>query len=347
LRQLLSRFKDFAIGISTHRPDIGPTTRARLNARRHLVWCAAIALAGLIGLGIATLMGSRLGIRPPSRMQLQPPAPYLPPLNLIRPLTPEQAVATNAKIATSTEPLEPAKPFVLQPSLTGELSPHSALDCLTAAVYYEAASESAQGQRAVAQVVLNRMRHPLFPKSVCGVVYQGSERSTGCQFSFTCDGSLARPPSRAGWDRAARIASAALNGAVEPSVGMATHYHTVRVVPYWADSLTKLGTVGAHIFYRWPGFLGKRAAFTGRYVGESLDAALALIPEAANLAGAAPPDPLVTSIAPLSNLIADEAKGQLALPGHAETASCPLAADGQKGTLIADERAGRQSGGEP
>src|SRR5690606_37364832 len=81
-----------------------------------------------------------------------------------------------------------------------------ALECLTAAIYYEAASESDDGQRAVAQVILNRVRHPAFPNSVCGVVYQGSERATGCQFSFSCDGAMARKPSTTGWARAQRIA---------------------------------------------------------------------------------------------------------------------------------------------
>src|SRR3546814_17339709 len=71
------------------------------------------------------------------------------------------------------------------------------MDCLTAAIYYEAAQESESGKRGVAQVVLNRARHPAFPSSICGVVYQGSERKTGCQFTFTFDGSLARKPSRA------------------------------------------------------------------------------------------------------------------------------------------------------
>jgi hypothetical protein len=77
-----------------------------------------------------------------------------------------------------------------------------ALQCLTSAIYYEAASEPDDGQRAVAQVVLNRVAHPSFPKTVCGVVFQGSEKSTGCQFTFTCDGALARLPNRYFWERA-------------------------------------------------------------------------------------------------------------------------------------------------
>ncbi|MBA4355541.1 MAG: cell wall hydrolase, partial [Novosphingobium sp.] len=141
-----------------------------------------------------------------------------------------------------------------------------ALQCLTAAIYYEAASEPDAGQRAVAQVVLNRVAHPAWPNTVCGVVYQGSERPS-CQFSFACDGSLARKPMAAFWDRARRVASDALAGYVYAPVGLATHYHTTAVHPYWAPSLTFLGTIGAHRFYRWAGAAGKPAAFTARYAG--------------------------------------------------------------------------------
>ena len=139
--------------------------------------------------------------------------------------------------------------------------------CLTAAIYYEAASEPDAGQRAVAQVVLNRVAHPSYPKTVCGVVYQGSERSTGCQFSFTCDGSLARVPNRMFWERAANVARAALSGYVYTPVGLATHYHTVAVHPYWAPSLNFLGTIGAHRFYAFRGPAGSSATFNFAYRG--------------------------------------------------------------------------------
>lgn len=142
-----------------------------------------------------------------------------------------------------------------------------ALQCLTAAIYYEAASEPDAGQRAVAQVVLNRVAHPAYPNTVCGVVYQGSERRTGCQFSFTCDGSLARVPSRMFWQRAQNVAIAALAGFVYSPVGLATHYHTVQVHPYWADSLAYLGTIGAHRFYRFGGAAGRPATFNFAYAG--------------------------------------------------------------------------------
>jgi len=75
------------------------------------------------------------------------------------------------------------------------------IDCLADAIYYEAGNEPVEGQRAVAQVVLNRVRHPAYPNSVCGVVYQGAARRTGCQFSFVCDGSLARARTPAGYAR--------------------------------------------------------------------------------------------------------------------------------------------------
>lgn len=142
-----------------------------------------------------------------------------------------------------------------------------ALECLTAAIYYEARSESDQGQRAVAQVVLNRVAHPSYPKTVCGVVYQGSERSTGCQFSFTCDGSLARAPNRMFWYRAENVARAALSGYVERTVGLATHYHTIAIYPYWAPSLRHIITVGAHRFYRFGGAAGEAGAFRFAYAG--------------------------------------------------------------------------------
>jgi len=139
--------------------------------------------------------------------------------------------------------------------------------CLAQAVWYEAASESQAGQRAVAQVVLNRVAHSSWPSSVCGVVYEGSNRSTGCQFSFTCDGSLRRNASGTGWSRAQQVAAAALAGDVYAPVGHATHYHTLWVNPYWAGSLEPVGTIGAHRFYRNRGAAGRKGAFANNYAG--------------------------------------------------------------------------------
>lgn len=177
---------------------------------------------------------------------------------------------------------------------TGVFGNASAFDraahCLTAAVYYEAANESDDGQRAVAQVVLNRVRHPAYPNSVCGVVWQGSNLRTGCQFSFTCDGSLARTPSQSGWARARQVALAALGGSVFAPVGLSTHYHADYVVPYWQASLTKTAVIGAHIFYRWPRGAGTPAAFNARYSGTEPDISAqgGTAGESAKLTGAAP-----------------------------------------------------------
>jgi hypothetical protein len=151
-----------------------------------------------------------------------------------------------------------------------DLDQRRALLCLTQAVYYEAGYEPVEGRRAVAQVVLNRMRHPAFPKSVCGVVYQGAGSGV-CQFTFVCDGALYRAPAHDAWLRAEEIARQALAGYVERTVGEATHYHADYVAPRWAPLLAKVAQIGQHIFYRWPGAWGQPTAFTGRYIGEPRD----------------------------------------------------------------------------
>ena len=142
------------------------------------------------------------------------------------------------------------------------------LDCLTQAVYYEAGNQSEDGQRAVAQVVINRVRHPAWPNSVCGVVYQGAMRpGGGCQFTFTCDGALGRTPVPALWARARQIATEALAGRTFAPVGMSTFYHANYVFPSWAPRLVKTAVIGAHLFYRLPGLAGAPGAFSDAYAG--------------------------------------------------------------------------------
>ncbi len=123
------------------------------------------------------------------------------------------------------------------------------LECMTDAVYYEARGESPRGQAAVAQVVMNRVSHPSYPKSVCGVVFQGAGRSV-CQFSFTCDGSMKRTRETAAWNRARAVARRALAGASGADIGRATHFHTTAVSPFWAPSMQRVAQVGTHIFYK-------------------------------------------------------------------------------------------------
>ena len=180
----------------------------------------------------------------------------------------DRAKLLNAALPFSEAPVIAARAFAIPAG--DALDQRRALLCLTQAVYYEAGYEPLEGRRAVAQVVLNRMRHPAFPKSVCGVVYQHNS-SPVCQFTFVCDGSLLRRPEAGSWQQAEQIARAALAGYVERSVGAATYYHPDYVAPSWAPMLTKISKLGAHIFYRWPGAWGQPAAFTGRYIGEPRD----------------------------------------------------------------------------
>jgi spore germination cell wall hydrolase CwlJ-like protein len=244
---------------------------ARVKTRAEMLWRAypretvgfgllgLIAAAAIGGSGQSTTEGT-------GAAQAAPPAP--PPL-LIRQLAPEQALQLNAQIPVAQGPNPVAPPFAFKGDATAR---KQALECLASAIYYEAGSQDDDGERAVAQVVLNRVRHPAFPASVCGVVYEGSTRQTGCQFTFTCDGSLYRQPDLAGWRRAYEIAQAALSGSVYAPVGYATHYHADYVVPYWASTLAKNAVVGAHIFYRWVGGWGRPTAFTEAYAGREPNA---------------------------------------------------------------------------
>jgi spore germination cell wall hydrolase CwlJ-like protein len=190
-----------------------------------------------------------------------PPAP--PPM-VLQDVSPTDAAAINAAIPIAAVDNPRAPSIVFRAASSADQL--RSLDCLAQAVYYEARSESEDGQRAVAQVVLNRVRHPAYPNSVCGVVYQGPQRAGGgCQFTFTCDGSLAAVPSGPAWTLARRIAAEALAGLVYAPVGEATHYHSQQVVPAWAFRLAKVAVIGAHSFYRLPGEWGEPVAFRQAY----------------------------------------------------------------------------------
>lgn len=162
------------------------------------------------------------------------------------PLTKDEARAINDAVPFAEGPVKPARRYIFDGSPAARLQ---AADCLATAALYEAGGDE-RGQRAVMQVVLNRLRHRGYPKTVCGVVYQGSSRRTGCQFTFTCDGSLQRRTIRNGWAVARQRARLALDGHVFNDVGTATHYHTDWVVPYWSGSLEKIAQIRTHIFYR-------------------------------------------------------------------------------------------------
>ncbi|MBA3678136.1 MAG: cell wall hydrolase [Sphingosinicella sp.] len=247
--------------------------RFRKPAREHLLGSIMLAVAALLyliaGISVTSIAGpdgmANAKVAHLSAQKIAKAAlPAAEPLQF-KQVEPNDAVAFNASIPVFEGPNPSARPFIL--SGASSIDQQRSLECLTAAVYYEAATEPAEGQRAVAQVVLNRVRHPAYPNSVCGVVFQGSERATGCQFTFTCDGSIARAPHAGFWARARAVAQAALSGSVYAPVGWSTHYHTNWVVPYWSSSLVKAANVGTHIFYRWEGGWGRGPAFTSRYTG--------------------------------------------------------------------------------
>ena len=281
---------------------------------------AAVALALTMG-GVA-LAHSR---GPTASSSITVPLPAATPAGLFQQVnaaaldyrtTGDEARMINAAMPFVTAAPVPAQPFILSGA---DADRARALLCLTQAVYYEANGEPERGQRAVAQVVLNRVRHPAFAKSVCGVVYEGAPSGT-CQFSFVCNGSLDRRPAIGAWRHAETIARQALYGYVEPSVGEATHYHADYVAPVWAPSLAKVASIGQHIFYRWPGASGLPSAFTGRYAGESQSAgATHLAVAAAAIEG------VVTKAAATPQRLNYQITALLAVPD--EAAPAPATAD--------------------
>jgi spore germination cell wall hydrolase CwlJ-like protein len=123
--------------------------------------------------------------------------------------------------------------------------------CLAEAIYFEARSEPEDGQAAVAQVVLNRVRSGLYPSNVCSVVYQDRNRPFACQFSFACEGKSLRVEEPGPWAVATRIAQDVTNGKIyNAKVGSALNYHANYVMPYWAGTLKRVDQIGHHIFYQ-------------------------------------------------------------------------------------------------
>lgn len=255
--------------------DARAPTRSRRLRSSALAATAALAIVGPLGWnGIA--LGPTAAQASPPRLQPFETSGENFPGSAFYYLDSDSGVVRASRSAASN-PAESDRPAPREPGLGQAIARpmflsgtaqdrFRALHCLTTAIYYEAASEPDAGQRAVAQVVLNRVAHPQWPDSVCGVVFQGSERP-GCQFSFACDGSMARVPVRMWWDRAQRVAERALAGDVYAPVGLATYYHTGAVNPGWAARQTFIGAIGAHLFYRPPGGAGMASAFTDRYWG--------------------------------------------------------------------------------
>ena len=211
--------------------------------------------------------------------------------------------------ASFSAPTNPqAQPF----HMSGALDSARDLDCLADAVYYEARGETPAGQAAVAQVVLNRVRHPAFPKCVCGVVFQGARDGTGCQFSFACDGSMDRGREPTAWRRSREVAAHALSGFVMPSVGNATHFHVAGIDPGWGPRLLRVAQIGLHVFYRFGGYAGSPNNFNRRPELSPADAA---------------PHPVYASMLPMPQETADgRVKAQYILASATVTSNAPKAA---------------------
>lgn len=251
--------------------------------RAGLAATAALAIAGPVWLVLnPPHIPPPTRVRTPTRVVPKAEIPEVEPVALQK-LSMTDARSWNASVPFSTGPNPAARPFVLS---GGAEDRARATDCMAAVMLYEAGDDPV-GERAVGQVVINRVRHPAFPKTVCGVVFQGQERSTGCQFTFTCDGAITRPPNPAAWKRAQLLAAEALSGSVFAKVGHSTHYHTDWVVPYWSASLDKVAEVHTHLFFRWTGWWGTPGAFRQAVGGtEPIIAKLAALSPAHALAGA-------------------------------------------------------------
>lgn len=218
-------------------------------------------------------------------------------------------------------------PVALSMALRGAtpLDEGRALQCMTNALYYEAGNEPEEGQRAVAQVILNRVASGRWPGSICAVVYQGGERTDrGCQFTFSCDGSMARIPAAAAWIRARRVAARALGGEVYAPAGLATFYHSLAVRPPWVDRVRPVAVVGAHIFYRLPGEDGAPATYRMRYSGHEVTqpGPYAFVPPPRPLASPPGPEGMMGWTMPLAVPAASPTTA--AMVGSAPPAPAPL-----------------------
>ncbi len=161
-----------------------------------------------------------------------------------------------AKLAVAVKPDDIEKTFVLPKAEKQKIIAQRRVrlaeeNCLARAVYFEARSESALGQMAVAKVILNRVKSPQYPNTICGVVYQGTQRRNSCQFSFACDGQPDDVKQPAAWAQAKSVAQRAIKGDMNLGSGMntATSYHADYVTPRWAKTLRKVSRIGRHIFY--------------------------------------------------------------------------------------------------
>ena len=226
-------------------------TQARANSRALVGAACSGSAMGLALFAVAALSGQSEPIRPAAPVAVETPAPEAPAPQVIK-------AGILPEFTSSAATLLAVDPFRGTPN-----RPHGAanardLECLTEAVYFESRGQPLAGQQAVAQVVLNRTRHPAYPKSVCAVTYQGRERRS-CQFSYACHPRAMRRES-SDYRIAREVAEAALNGTMRDVVGTAVSFHATRVRPGWGGMI-RVSTIGDHVFYKFAGAKGASATF--------------------------------------------------------------------------------------
>ncbi|AMJ59073.1 cell wall hydrolase [Bosea sp. PAMC 26642] len=245
------------IGFEPYSNDEGLTDPALSDASPHSPK-APITSPRHAELHLESIDGSTPSVPTVSARASSTPSVHYDVATLAPPTTPAPALGSGRSSLTAKAPAAGSR---IAKGDTGEREIYTSLiatadmarqqRCLAEAVYFEARSESDEGRAAVAQVVLNRVKSGLYPDSVCGVVYQNSNRYLACQFTFTCEGKSLRITEPAPWRDAVRIAREVYEGTTYmPEVGASTHYHAQYVRPYWAKKLKKMDTIGQHVFYK-------------------------------------------------------------------------------------------------
>ncbi|HEX8192670.1 MAG TPA: cell wall hydrolase [Allosphingosinicella sp.] len=205
------------------------------NFRLLTVGACLLSVTGFAGAQAEVFTAAAITATPDTRITLpvSPPAPMPQPAETAEPAASEPAPA--AKAIPAIEPA-PARRAASASAVSS-----SELDCLAKVVLYEAGSEPRAGQLAVAQVVMNRVRSPRFPNSICGVIYQRGQFSAIRSYS---------PPRGARWNRALSLAREVISGEAAPVVGRALYFHATRVRPAFARTQTRVAQIGGHVFYR-------------------------------------------------------------------------------------------------
>ncbi|MCJ8517603.1 spore germination cell wall hydrolase CwlJ-like protein [Pseudorhizobium tarimense] len=176
---------------------------------------------------------------------------YAPPEPDFARQSPFDAILQKPEVGRFIPPIAPDDHAWAAKPLPAEAFSAREQQCLASGIYFEARGESARGQAAVAQVILNRVRNPAYPNSICDVVYQNKDWRNRCQFSFACDNIRDRIRSEYHWKMAREVAMAVTAGKIWlKEVGSSTHYHAVYVRPGWARTMKKVGRIGLHVFYR-------------------------------------------------------------------------------------------------